>query len=197
MKKSLGCLLSVIFSSLVGIWISIQLFNLWAEGAFVPWQSTNLPAGISPAKFVIYDGPYVYLQTADGELYAQQLETSTSPTWEVAQRSSLVTDPAYSTKYLEKDFEQLGWWTRKPPGEVRQLIECDYFQHKSGVTYRYALLENDKIWRSSFGIHPTGGLVVSLKFMGGDLLGGVVLGLLLFGVIIWLKRAGVRGRDGG
>jgi hypothetical protein len=65
-----------------------------------------------------------------------------------------------------------------------------------GVTYRYALLEDDEIWRSSFGVHPLGAMAVSIMFLGGGVLGGAVVGLILFAVITRIQKKGMQDHTG-
>lgn len=181
LAKGLGLIVVALITALIGLGLGLKEYQKWWTDASDDWEPVPLPGSRQPDHFIIAEGPYVYVQSTSGVLFAQRAGEST---WEPAQGPMPKDDRLYGGCHPE-DTDVASAWESRPPGTVTQALECSYATSaETGFILRYVILTNNGIWRSFGGAHSLETLVrlVVYSLAGlfvGALAGGIIYGLLL------------------
>jgi hypothetical protein len=166
-----------------GGWLGIQRASAEISHRHGTWTSHSLPADNEADHFVIGSSHFVYVETKEGEIFSESLIGGNG--WEVVTSTARTPFQSWYTGGCgpesppAPDSETL-------PEPVAELVYCTYnFNPETGDILRYALLEDNSIWRwvpkdqdkhpyvifaEAFVIYPSlyagGGLLVSIIVIG-------------------------------
>jgi hypothetical protein len=192
LKKVLGCIGMITLFAILGWLVAFLLVLAYTGGAFNPWRAAPLPEDQAADHFSIAEEPFVYIRTTQGQVFAQSLDPEQPRQWEAGGGENpgeggdwecWLTDKVWSTLY-------------QPPGRIRERLECIYIIHDNreyaGSTtyvYRYAILENGDVWRWENFSSGWRSLAYFLQFSLFGIIGGALVGLLLFGLLLVLRAS--------
>jgi hypothetical protein len=193
-KKALGCLGMILLFAILG-WVAAFLLSLaYTGGTFNPWIAAPLPKGQVAEHFTSTEGPYAKVSTLNDSLFAYPLNPEEQAGWKEISGDETNLPVEANAEWECQPVTMVQFTLYRPPGRTRERLECFYtiysnleYQGSSTYIYRFAIQENGEIWRwenFTFGWRSLGYL---LYFSPYGLIGGAILGLLLFGLISWLR----------
>jgi hypothetical protein len=153
-------------------------------GVNVEWQDVSLPDGIVPDFFTQGEGPYAFVMTTNGDIFAHLINPNKLYVWQLVDDSPLAGDPFYTNatsecKTIEPAITER--WMQDPPGVIREQLSCDYMRHAEyKAEVRYVLQEDGSIWRWRMMDPGMAGLGIFIYFSGRGILGGGAIGLLVY-----------------
>lgn len=198
-KRALGCLIFIFFPGLLGIYIGMQVADRKLSGQTNPWISMPLPDGAIPANFVEGVGSIAYIRSTDGRLFFQELESYRDPpVWQEIE--GIISEEDLDNRIASGNCTPVPvgphtTWGEKPPsGSIAQINCWHHVNPEHIVSAMYVILEKGEARRWIRDDPGLGSLGIFLIYMG---LGGVIgaaLGLLLYGVILWIRGRGMMER---
>jgi hypothetical protein len=188
-------LLLVLLSSLAGCLVGQSAAGHVQRGALVTWERVPLPKGQHPAYFIAGEGPYAFVKTDQGQLYAQALSLGINYVWEEMEQASgeypnsKYGIEGYCSLETLDSFRDLS--TRRPPGAVVKQLDCSLTVIDAGWSwYRYVILDTGELWRWRMAIQRFPSLDM---FVAGALptvlaVVGAVAGVSVFGFSVLAAR---------
>jgi hypothetical protein len=125
-------LLLVLLSSLAGCLVGQSAAGHVQRGALVTWERVPLPKGQHPAHFIAGEGPYAFVETDQGQLYAQALSLGINDAWEETEQ--------VSEAYPGSKYGAMGYCSFETLDSLTVL-------DAGWSWYRYAILDTGELWR--------------------------------------------------
>jgi hypothetical protein len=185
--KGLGLIAVVLIAALLGLGAGFAGYRKWWTDTSDDWEPVPLPGSRQPDHFVITPGPFVYVQSTSGVLLAQQAGEST---WELVQDLAPEDDQLRLHGECQPESTDVASaWEYRPPGTIAQALECRYSTSaESGFMLRYVILTDGGIYRSFGGAHGLEALIRMVVYSLIGLLGGALVGGILYGLLLLLRR---------
>ncbi len=166
------------FGAAIGFVVAFCFYT----GAAKTWQFVGNP-GVKVSEIIGYTNLKFYIKTKTGDIYSFIfLPTSeklpSSILWEKEQDQSIVVDPPENLSWVK-------FVTLPPLFKIKQLYEAEYSWGESFNEVKFALSADGDLWFWTYGMGGLGLITYIVFPIFGLIGGGIIVGLLIIGKIIW------------
>lgn len=198
-KRALGCFIFIMIPMLIGSYIGMEISDRKLTGVDTPWLSMPLPYNAEPVSFIEGVGSIAYIRSRDGKLFMMELEEYRHPpAWRevegIVPEAEMDRRIAFGSCTPVEVGSHPRWDVEPPSTSIAQLNCLHSVNPEHNVEMVFVILEDDDVRRWIRDDPGLGALGVFLIYMGLGAVLGAASGLLLYGLILWIRGRGAMER---
>ena len=184
---------------LIGAYIGIEIANRKLTGVDTPWLSIPLPMNAEPVSFIEGVGSIVYIRSKDGRLFMMELEEYRhQPAWCEVEGILPEVEMDRRIAFGSCTPVEIGphpkWGVEPPSTSIAQLNCLHSVNPDHNVEMVFVILEDGDVMRWIRDDPGLGALGIFIIYMGLGAVLGAAIGLLLYGLVLWVRGRGAMER---